>query len=342
MDANGRSAAGRLSPAGDEPPCVLLSIVIPVFNQVENLARLVRELEDVLPRIPGRCEVIFIDDRSSDDSWDAILAISRSNPSVRGGRLLMSRGQTAAMLAGVEIARGELVAFLDADLQYDPLDLPHMIEPVLAGVTDIVCGWPRSLHESNGRTLRGRIENWLLCSAFDLEIHDPGCTLKVFRRSVLEGMRLSDEAPGLILCQARARGARISETVVSHRESDDGERTPRSAPPLWMMLVDVITTKLLSPSGARPVLAFGRVALVLFVFGTVALGIVAYDAFARLDPPNGFVISAALFAYVVGLLSLMSGLVVELQLRALSGAGFREPLDAVERTPEPESEGPGS
>ena len=120
---------------------VLLSLVIPVYDEVDNLEPLVLEIEEVRASFPCRSEVILVDDASTDGSWDAIRGMTATRHWLRGLRFLGNQGQTAALAAGIEVARGSLIAFMDADMQNDPRDIPKMLQPILEGRADAVCGW---------------------------------------------------------------------------------------------------------------------------------------------------------------------------------------------------------
>ena len=125
----------------DETSTPLLSVCIPVYNEEESIDVLIREIGEALPGLPGEAEVILVDDGSRDGSWNRIQEGRRGNPWLKALRFLGNQGQTAAIAAGIDAASGELIAFMDADLQNDPRDLPALIQPILDGKADVVCGW---------------------------------------------------------------------------------------------------------------------------------------------------------------------------------------------------------
>jgi dolichol-phosphate mannosyltransferase len=312
---------------------VLLSVVVPVFDEAANLAALVDELASALAGVPGRTEVILVDDGSRDGSWELISRVTAERPTFRAIRFLANRGQTAAMVAGIEEARGELIGFLDADLQNDPKDLLRMLEPILAGDADMVCGWRRDRKDGLSRTTASRLANALIRKAFSLKIHDLGCTLKVGRRVFLEEIQLYGEMHRFIPIYAQAQGARLIELAVNHRPRAAGV-SKYGMNRIGKVLVDLLTAKMLNTYGSKPAYFFGRIAMAFFLLGTVALGIVSYRTFVLSRPQSTPMIFFMLLAYVTGLLSLMSGLLAELNIRVLYQAGGRKPYRVIERTPD--------
>lgn len=308
---------------------LLLSIVVPVFNEEENIEPLVSEIEKVLPLIPGGCEVILVDDGSIDRSWERISTAAEERPWLRGLRLLANRGQTAAMVAGIDAAAGELVAFLDADLQNDPRDLPRMIEPILRRETDMVCGWRASRTDSVARTVPSRIANAMIRRSFNLRIHDLGCTLKVCRRVFLQEMQLYGEMHRFIPCYAQAQGARISEMVVNHRARRSGV-SKYGFDRVGKVLIDLATTKMLNSYGAKPAYFFGKIALFFFVLGTAAFAVVAYRALVLDRPQSTPMVFIWLLMYVTALICLVSGLLAEINIRVLHEVGHRRGYRVVE------------
>ena len=324
-----------VAPGGQ--PCtehaVLLSVVVPVLDEEENLVPLVEELTAALEGIPGRTEVILVDDGSRDGSWSVISQVTRERRGFRGVRFLANRGQTAAMVAGIEEARGELIAFLDADRQNDPRDLVRMIEPIVAGEADMVCGWRRDRKDTASRTIASRIANAMIRKSFSLPIHDLGCTLKVCRRVFLEEIQLYGEMHRFIPIYAQAQGARLLELPVNHRARVAGT-SKYGMNRIGKVLVDLLTAKMLNTYGSKPAYFFGRIAMAFFLLGTAAFGVVAYRTLFLSRPQSTPMIFFMLLAYVTGLLSLMSGLLAELNIRVLYQAGGRWPYRVVERTPD--------
>ncbi|MFA6955312.1 MAG: glycosyltransferase family 2 protein [Thermoanaerobaculia bacterium] len=307
-------------------------MIVPVLDERENLARLVDEVEAALARVPGGAEIIFVDDGSTDGSWDVIESIAKTRDNVSGIRFLANRGQTAAMVAGMAESRGELIAFLDADLQNDPGDLVRMIGPILAGEADMVCGWRRDRKDGLSRTTASRIANAMIRRSFSLEIHDLGCTLKVCRRVFLDEIQLFGEMHRFIPIYAQAQGARLIEMPVNHRSRAAGV-SKYGMNRIGKVLVDLLTAKMLNTYGSKPAYFFGRIAMAFFALGTAAFAVVAYRTFALERPQSTPMIFFMLLAYVTGLLSLMSGLLAELNIRVLYQAGGRKPYRVIERTP---------
>jgi len=312
---------------------ILLSVVVPVLDEKANLLPLIDELTRALAAVGGASEVVFVDDGSTDGSWAVIEEIARTRSNVSGIRFLANRGQTAAMVAGIAESRGELIAFLDADLQNDPGDLVRMIAPIVAGEADLVCGWRRDRKDGLSRTFASRVANAMIRKSFSLKIHDLGCTLKVCRRVFLDEIQLYGEMHRFIPIYAQAQGARLIEMPVNHRPRAAGV-SKYGMNRIGKVLVDLLTAKMLNSYGSKPAYFFGRIAMTFFVLGTAAFAVVAYRTFALERPQSTPMIFFMLLAYVTGLLSLMSGLLAELNIRVLYQAGGRKPYRVIERTPD--------
>lgn len=312
-----------------------LSIVIPIYNEQENVAALVAEIEAALPSIPGTVEVIAVDDGSTDESWRLLEQLAASRPWIRGLRFLTNRGQTAAMSAGIAAARGELIAFLDGDLQNDPHDLAKLLQPILAGDADVVCGWRAHRQDRTlTRTIPSRIANYLIRKSLDFRVHDVGCTLKVFRRRFIEDVALYGEMHRFLPSYAKAQGARVAEAVVSHRPRHAGE-SKYGLERIGKVLIDLLTVKMLNQYGASPAYLFGKIALLFFFLGTLAFGLVAYRAFVlgRVEATPMIFIMTLL--YISGLIALMSGLLAEINIRVLHHVGGQRSYKIVDRIGEP-------
>jgi glycosyltransferase involved in cell wall biosynthesis len=309
----------------------LLSVVVPVFNEADSVTPLVKEIEEVFASLAAPCEAIIVDDCSKDGSWQRIVALTAERPWLKAIRFRSTRGQTAAMAAGTAAARGELIAFLDGDLQNDPHDLAAMIEPILGGRADVVCGWraQRQDHPIT-RTVPSRIANFLIRKSLGLRIHDIGCTLKVLRRAYVDNMVLVGEMHRFIPAYAQAQGARIAEVVVNHRTRQYGH-SKYGFGRVGKVLVDLLTVKMLNTYGTSPAYFFGRIALLFFIFGSAAFALVAYRVLILHHLEATPMVFLMLLMFITGLLALMSGLLAEIIVRVLYQVGGRHPYTIAEQ-----------
>lgn len=309
----------------------LLSLVVPLRDEEESLGPLVGEIEEAFAALPGPCEAILVDDGSRDTSWPKIVELSRGRPWLKGLRFLGNRGQTAAMAAGLAEARGELVAFCDADLQNDPRDLAALAAPVLSGEADVACGY-RERRQDGWllRRLPSLFANLLIRRLLRLDLRDIGCTLKVFRRAFVEDLHLFGEMHRFLPAFAQAQGARVVERPVFHRARRFGE-SKYGLGRVGKVLVDLLTVKLLNTYGATPAYLFGKIALVFFLAGTAAFLLTAYRALALGRVQATPVIFVMVLLYVAAMVALMSGLLAEVSLRILHEVGGRSPYRIVER-----------
>lgn len=309
---------------------MLLSVVIPVYNEADNIGPLIGEIEAVLPSIPGPAEVILVDDGSRDESWERIRALVSGRPWLRALRFLGNQGQTAAMAAGIEASRGELVAFLDADRQNDPQDLVRLIAPIREGRADVVCGWrAHRQDQALSRVLPSWTANLVIRHALGLKLRDVGCTLKVFRRLYLEDVHLYGEMHRLIPAYAQAQGARILEMPVNHRPRLAGS-SKYGISRVYKVLIDILTVKMLNTYGSKPAYFFGKIAFVFFFLGSAAFALVAYRAFVLGRVQSTPMIFIMLLMFVASLLSLMSGLLAEINIRILHRVGGNRPYRIID------------
>lgn len=303
-----------------------LSIVIPVRDEVDNIGPLVAELERFSNSQPWSIEVIMIDDGSRDGSWAAIRDAAASRPWLKAIRFRANRGQTAAMTAGIQHSQGELVTFLDADLQNDPHDIPKLVAPIEEDRADVVCGWRRHRKDSAARTLPSIIANWLIRKTLRLKIHDVGCTLKVFRREYLESVNLIGEMHRFLAAYAQAQGARLMEMEVNHRPREHGH-SKYGFSRIGKVLIDLLTVVMLSSYGSSPAYMFGKIAALLLAFGTVAFGIVSYRVLIQQRYETTPMVFVWLLSYISALIALMSGLLAEINVRVLYQVGVRKPYE---------------
>lgn len=320
-----------------------LSIVVPVRDEVENISAVVGEIERFRSEHPWEIEAIFVDDGSRDGSWERIAGEASTRPWLRGLRFRAGRGQTAAMAAGAHFSRGEFVTFLDADLQNDPADIPRLLEPILKDEADVVCGWRKNRRDRYfTRSLPSTIANWIIRRVLRLSVHDIGCTLKVFRREYIDAANILGEMHRFMPAYAQAQGARIAEVEVNHRARVRGA-SKYGLSRVGKVLVDLLTVVMLNTYGSSPAYFFGKIAAFFFFLGTVAFGIVAYRALFLGRAESTPMVFIMLLLYITALLSLLSGLLAEINVRVLYQVGVRKPYDVRETVGfEPAARAPGS
>jgi glycosyltransferase involved in cell wall biosynthesis len=255
-----------------------LSIVVPVFNEVECLDTLVAELHEVLDRIDRPAEIIAVDDGSSDGSFEHLVALRAREPRLRVVRLQRNYGQTAALAAGIDLARGDVIVSLDADLQNDPRDIPALLAALGDGV-DVVNGWRRERQDPwLTRRLPSQIANRIISVVTGTSLHDYGCTLRAMRAPVAKELRLYGELHRFIPALAADVGARVAELPVAHRPRTAG-RSKYGLSRTVRVVLDLLTVKFLSGYATRPLHLFGLVGLALALPG---LALVAELGFERL------------------------------------------------------------
>jgi len=263
-----------------------LSVLIPVFNEVENVEPLHAELDAALRPLRLRYELIFVDDGSTDGTTARLEAIERSDPEhVRIVSLRRNCGQTAALTAALDQARGEILVPIDGDRQNDPADIPRLLGQLEAGY-DVVSGWRKHRHDAFvSRKVPSWIANRLVARLCGVPLHDFGCTLKAYRRRVLEGVRLYGEMHRFIPIFAAWQGARVIELVVNHRPRTAG-RTKYGLGRTFNVVLDLILIRFLQRYAQRPLHFFGRFGL--WSFGLGLLSFLAMLYFKYLFPWPSF------------------------------------------------------
>jgi glycosyltransferase involved in cell wall biosynthesis len=309
---------------------VTLSIVVPLRDERPNIAPLFEELDHFRAGFPYEMELILVDDGSRDGSWAAIAEGAAGRGWARALRLRANRGQTAAMVAGIQASQGEYVTFLDADLQNDPADIHRLLAPVMAGDADVACGWRRERKDNAARTVPSVVANWLIRKVLRLKIHDLGCTLKVFRREYLEQINMIGEMHRFLAAYAQAQGAKLMEMEVTHRPRVHGT-SKYGLSRIGKVLIDLLTVVMLNTYGASPAYLFGKIAAALFLIGTVMFSIVSYRAFVLGRVESTPMIFMMLLMYIAALIALMSGLLAEMNMRVLYQVGVYKPFDVRER-----------
>ncbi len=254
-----------------------LSIVLPVYDEAACLEPLLAELGGVLDAIGRPAEIVAVDDGSRDGSFAKLVELRAREPRLRVVRLARNYGQTAAMAAGIQFARADLIITMDADMQNDPRDIPRLLD-ALGPEVDVVNGW-RHLRQDPfwSRRLPSMIANRFISVVTGTHLHDYGCTLRVMRAGYAHELRLYGELHRFIPALAADLGARVVELPVNHRPRTLG-RSKYGISRTLRVLLDLLTVKFLSGFATRPIQLFGPMGLALAVPG---LGLMAFLGFER-------------------------------------------------------------
>ena len=292
-----------------------LSVVIPVFDEVECLDPLVRDVSGVLDALGRSAEIVAIDDGSTDGSFERLVALRAVEPRLRVVRLQRNYGQTAALAAGIDHARGDLIVTLDADLQNDPRDIPRLLA-ALDDDVDLVNGWRREREDPwLSRRLPSRIANRIISAVTGTSLHDYGCTLRVMRAGFAKELQLYGELHRFIPALAADLGARVTELPVSHRRRTLG-RSKYGLSRTLRVVLDLLTVKFLSGFATRPIQLFGLMGLGLAIPGLLLAGWLGFEriVFGVRLAGRPIVLLAILLA-VLGVQLISIGLLGEMMVR---------------------------
>jgi glycosyltransferase involved in cell wall biosynthesis len=293
-----------------------LSVVIPIYNEAPNLEALHREFTEALGQWGRPYELLFIDDGSTDGSFEVLERLQGRDPHLQVIQFRRNFGQTAAFAAGFAHARGRLIATADGDLQNDPRDLPAMIARVDAG-NDIVCGWRKDRKDPFlNRRLPSLIANKLISRATGVRLHDYGCSLKVFRAEVVKPLRLYGEMHRFLPALASEMGVRIAELPVNHRARVHGQSKYGLSRTMRVVL-DLVTVKFLLSYSTRPLQMFGSIGAILGGLGAIILAALGFGRLAgqvSIDQHQPLLLFGILLGFA-GLQLLTIGLLAEMQVR---------------------------
>jgi glycosyltransferase involved in cell wall biosynthesis len=282
--------------AGGRAPALELSVVVPIYNEEEAVAELVRRTTGVLRAVGMASELVLVDDGSTDASVERIRALMPDHPEVRLIRLRKNGGQTVAMGVGFQAARGRVVVSMDGDLQNDPDDIPRLVAMIDEGY-DVVCGWRKNRHDKLWtRKVPSRVANWLIARLTGIPVHDNGCSLKAYRKTVLERVRLYAEQHRFIPARAGMVGARIGEIVVTHHPRVYGH-SKYGLSRIWKVFLDLFVIKMLTGFSIRPLWWFTLLsipfALLAAAFLTAAFLVSVRDGTAVVLLTEGLLFSFA-------------------------------------------------
>lgn len=292
-----------------------VSLVIPLFNEEENIEPLYARLKRALQGFGVNYEIIMVDDGSTDGSFEILKGVQAKDPLLRVVRLRRNFGQTAAFAAGFDYARGEVIVTLDADLQNDPADIPALLAKIEEGY-DVVSGWRVERKDPFlTRRFPSMVANFLISEVTGVRLHDYGCSLKAYRREVIENLNLYGELHRFIPALASWMGISLAEVPVSHQVRRFG-RSKYGLSRTIKVLLDLLTVRFLLSYSTRPIHIFGSVGLLAFIVGIFLGGYLTYIKFAYHQDIGGRpLLLLAILLMVVGIQTVTMGLLGELIVR---------------------------
>ncbi|MGI5828463.1 MAG: glycosyltransferase family 2 protein [Patescibacteria group bacterium] len=290
------------------------SVIVPVYNEEGNLELLFHKLNDTFSELNKTWEVIFVNDGSTDKSEEELRKLAAKHSEVRTVSFTRNFGQTAAFAAGIDQARGEILITLDADLQNDPTDIPTMLEVMNDQNADIVAGWRKDRQDPFLRSLLSRVANKIINRSMNSEIHDLGCSLRLYKKSALKNLQLYGEMHRFIPILAASSGAKIVEMPVAHHPRIKG-KSKYGLSRTFKVLLDMVTVKFLTTFQTKPIYMFGFAGIIFIIFSFIA----AAWVIVRRMFFDGEWVSPMLFImtilFNVGVICILMGLLAEIQVR---------------------------
>lgn len=297
------------------PARVDLSVVLPIYDEEESLHELLDNLFRVLDGLNRTYEIWCVNDGSRDRSSEILHAIAKTRPELRVLDFRRNFGQTAALMAGFDHSRGDVIITLDADLQNDPADIPRLLEKLDEGY-DVVSGWRANRKDAAiRRNFVSRVANGIISNISGVKLHDYGCTLKAYRRDVMRGVRLYGEMHRFIPIYASWRGARVVELPVGHSARRFG-KSKYGLNRIFKVVLDLMVLKFLEDYLVKPIYVFGGFGMFAIAcsFGALAwaIGLKVFAGTSLIQTPLPLL---AAMLFLIGCMSTLLGLLAEIMTR---------------------------
>ena len=298
----------------------MISIVIPLFNEDENIQILSKQIEEMMSSHNITWECIWVDDGSTDKSWESLLSLSKDHRAVR---LAKNSGQATAIMAGIDVSRSDIIVTMDADLQNDPADIPRLLDRLNSEI-DVVCGFRINRQDKLlTRKMPSRIANNLARKITKVPVTDLGCTLRAFRKDLVRNDRILGEMHRLFIVHLFLDGARIAEIPVNHRERIHG-KSKYGLERFFKFISDLILAKALNYISNKPLYMFGALSLITLTLSLISI----FSAlFLRLVGIKKYIdtslVSASLILFSTSLILLSIGLLTELLARQMLFSGAK-------------------
>ena len=260
-----------------------ISIIVPLYNEEESLGELTDWIFRVVDKEKLSCEIIFVDDGSTDKSWNIIEDLNRKNSNVKGIKFRRNYGKSAALNRGFDLAQGEVVITMDADLQDSPEEIPDLYKLIKKDGFDVVSGWKKKRHDPLGKRLPSKFFNWTTRRISKLKLHDFNCGLKAYKNVVVKNIEIYGEMHRYIPVIAKWAGfAKITEKVVNHNARKYG-KSKYGLERIMKGYLDLISLTFVSKFGKRPMHFFGLIGTLLFFAGFIIAAYLAYAKYFMLE-----------------------------------------------------------
>lgn len=309
----------------------LVSVIIPLYDEADNIEALMGALLPAMDSLSRPYEIIVIDDGSTDGTGEKLARYARATPQVKVISFKRNVGQTAAMMAGIDHAQGAVIVPMDGDLQNDPADIGRLLTKMDEGF-DVVSGWRKDRKDAFvTRTLPSKLANGLISWVSGVRLNDYGCTLKAYRREVLEGFRLYGEMHRFVPIYAKWQGARIAELPVMHHARRAG-KSKYGLSRIFKVLLDLLVVKFLTQYETKPIYIFGFVGLFFFAVSLFAGIDALYLKFFRdtsfIQTPLPLLFT---LGFITGVMCVLMGLLAEVLVRIYYEAQNKTPYTVKER-----------
>lgn len=292
-----------------------ISVIVPIYNEEENIPHLCERLFSVFDKMATSFEIICINDGSRDGSLPALKKEAERRKELKIVNFRRNYGQTAAMMAGIDFAKGEVIVSIDADLQNDPDDIPALLAKMDEGF-DVVSGWRKDRQDAAiRRNLVSRVANRIISKISGVQLHDYGCTLKAYHHDVVKGIRLYGEMHRFIPIYASWMGARVCELPVKHHARQFG-KSKYGLERIFKVILDLLVVKFLDRHFVKPIYVFGGFGIVSlflsFLSGTWMLWLKLVDDISMIKTPLPLLV---VMTFLVGVMSVLMGLLAEMLAR---------------------------
>ncbi|MBV9875937.1 MAG: glycosyltransferase family 2 protein [Verrucomicrobia bacterium] len=294
---------------------VQISVIVPVFNEADTLTELFENLRDEMGRLGRTWEILFINDGSTDGSEEILNELADQDPRTRVIHFRRNFGQTAAMMAGFDFASGDILIPIDGDGQNDPADIGKMLQRLEQGY-DVVSGWRKDRQDNFiQRNLPSILANRLISAVSGVQLHDFGCSLKAYKRTVVDGIRLYGEMHRFLPIYASWHGAKITEVVVNHHPRRAG-RSKYGLERVAKVLLDLLVVKFLDSAAQKPMYVFGGCGIFSLVVSFLAflwmLYLKIFSGFSFITTPVPLIV---VMTFMIGMMCILLGLLAEMIMR---------------------------